>query len=530
MPSIKNLFKTKENTDFSAPGPQSAGILDDFAVRKVIKTQELEVKKSLSGAVVENLNADMLDGNHASAFITSVYNLSGTTNQINLSGSGIGVLATRDITLSTPQDIATTSSPQFANLILTATGDIKPSANSVSALNIAQADGTNFVTFDTTNQIVKFSNGTNGLVAVGKYVVFPLIGGGRTEVIFAHPTLSPQFYLENGNSTTTTICGAIKGSNGGTGITELDLVADGATNSGRYDFYTTNAGSSAKRFIIKANGDIIFGSGVAGYDQVLTFDGETNDGVLTWMEDEDYFKFSDDILMNSTKRIYFNDTNSYIYDNGIDLNVASNGVVKIEAGVTAQTVSGTSFISDVAVGTKPYACTSTTVNTNLNADLLDGQHGTYYEISGASVGKYVLSGATTSATKEFFTFPCDASTAASQLGWFSIYNIGSTSQCNFNFFVPNDFTSLVDAKIVCIGDANHTVQWDVFAHGGAVGEAYTTISGSQLNATKAITTNTIEELNVSGVLAGIAANDYVGLEFQSDTASIYVVGLRIKYS
>jgi len=38
-----------------------------------------------------------------------------------------------------------------------------------------------------------------------------------------------------------------------------------------------------------------FGVGTAGTDIVLTFDGETNDGVITWMEDEDLFKFSDAI-------------------------------------------------------------------------------------------------------------------------------------------------------------------------------------------------------------------------------------------
>ena len=52
------------------------------------------------------------------------------------------------------QTLATTSSPQFANLIITAGGDIKPSANSTTAINIAQADGTDFVTFDTTNKRV----------------------------------------------------------------------------------------------------------------------------------------------------------------------------------------------------------------------------------------------------------------------------------------------------------------------------------------------------------------------------------------
>jgi hypothetical protein len=41
-------------------------------------------------------------------------------------------------------------------------------------------------------------------------------------------------------------------------------------------------------------------------------------------------------------------------------------------------VSGSQFTSTVAIGTAPFPATSTTVNTNLNADLLDGQHGTYY--------------------------------------------------------------------------------------------------------------------------------------------------------
>jgi hypothetical protein len=36
------------------------------------------------------------------------------------------------------------------------------------------------------------------------------------------------------------------------------------------------------------------------------------------------------------------------------------------------------FISTLAIGTKPIDVTSTTVCTNLNADLLDGQHGAYY--------------------------------------------------------------------------------------------------------------------------------------------------------
>ena len=37
------------------------------------------------------------------------------------------------------------------------------------------------------------------------------------------------------------------------------------------------------------------------------------------------------------------------------------------------------FKSIAGTGTQPYQCNSTTLNTNLNADLLDGQHGAYYQ-------------------------------------------------------------------------------------------------------------------------------------------------------
>jgi hypothetical protein len=40
--------------------------------------------------------------------------------------------------------------------------------------------------------------------------------------------------------------------------------------------------------------------------------------------------------------------------------------------------------STLAIGTSPFSITSTTVNTNLNSDLLDGQHGSYY-LSASSV-------------------------------------------------------------------------------------------------------------------------------------------------
>jgi hypothetical protein len=77
---------------------------------------------------------------------------------------------------------------------------------------------------------------------------------------------------------------------------------------------------------------VTIGYGRAGIDYTLTFNGETNDGVITWMEDEDYFALSDDLLMNSTERVYFNDTSSYIYDDGTNLQVVTNDDIKVTCG------------------------------------------------------------------------------------------------------------------------------------------------------------------------------------------------------
>ena len=57
---------------------------------------------------------------------------------------------------------------------------------------------------------------------------------------------------------------------------------------------------------------ITVGDATAGTDITVTFDGETSDGVLIWREDEDYFEFSDDILIASTEKLQFRDTGIHI--------------------------------------------------------------------------------------------------------------------------------------------------------------------------------------------------------------------------
>jgi hypothetical protein len=87
------------------------------------------------------------------------------------------------------------------------------------------------------------------------------------------------------------------------------LLAAFAASTGHTHDGTTGEGGPISTM---AGHALTFGAGTSGTDIVITFDGETNDGVLKWMEDEDYFEFSDDILIATSEKIQFRDTAIYI--------------------------------------------------------------------------------------------------------------------------------------------------------------------------------------------------------------------------
>ena len=109
------------------------------------------------------------------------------------------------------------------------------------------------------------------------------------------------------------------------------LAAFNVSTGHTHDGSTTGDGGPLSTLYSNA---ISFGTG-ADTDIVVTFNANTADGVITWMEDEDYFKFSDDILINSTEKIQFYDTGIYIYsstDGQLDL------VADTEVQIAATTI------------------------------------------------------------------------------------------------------------------------------------------------------------------------------------------------
>ena len=87
------------------------------------------------------------------------------------------------------------------------------------------------------------------------------------------------------------------------------LLAAFQASTGHTHDGTANEGGPVSKLL---SNTLTFVAATSGTDITITFDGESNDGVLKWMEDEDYFEFSDDILVASTEKIQFRDTAIYI--------------------------------------------------------------------------------------------------------------------------------------------------------------------------------------------------------------------------
>lgn len=95
------------------------------------------------------------------------------------------------------------------------------------------------------------------------------------------------------------------------------------------DFSFCPSGASAipsERFRMDVSGNFIM-TAIADTDTYISIVGTSSTGYLYWMEDEDYFKFSDDVLMSSTENIYFRDT-------AISINSATDGHLDLTTDIS----------------------------------------------------------------------------------------------------------------------------------------------------------------------------------------------------
>ena len=138
------------------------------------------------------------------------------------------------------------------------------------------------------------------------------------------------------------------GTNGTLAITTTDTAAAAAnitiTADGTFEAVGTTVTLDSSGGINLETDALSVGNG-GDTDVVLTFNANSNDGVITWMEDEDYFKYSDNILMDSTNKIQFGDTASFIHQSADGtLTIDGEAIIDLNAS-TRVDVSG-----DIKVG------------------------------------------------------------------------------------------------------------------------------------------------------------------------------------
>jgi len=118
-------------------------------------------------------------------------------------------------------------------------------------------------------------------------------------------------------------------------------------------------------------------------------------------------------------------------------------------------------------------------------------------------------------------------------GDFASNAAGTNSSVYFSFLVPADFGTLVSAAVIGIPLATFTTQnIDLFSDFGAVGEVFNVNSVSETTLTYSGTINVLLSINVAVLLAGIAANDHVGVQVDhvGIGTTVDYIGLRLRYT
>ena len=202
---------------------------------------------------------------------------------------------------------------------------------------------------------------------------------------------------------------------------------------------------------------LVFGTNTNN-DIAITFNATSNDGVLTWMEDEDYFKFSDDILLTTTEKVQFRDTAIYI-NSSTDGQLDIVADTEIQIAATTIDINGNADISgNLGVGGNLTVTGTTTFN---GGTITMGDAATDNVVFGADVDSNII--------------PDDDDT----------YDLGSSTQQWRNLFI--DGTANIDSLVADTADIN----------GGTIDAANITVgSGKTLNVSAG--TLTLADNQISG--------------------------------
>ncbi len=294
-----------------------------------------------SNYLVTNLNADLLDGHHASYFMTASsdnwVNIIGDTMTGSLimdQGVGAGITFSSNTgsaisaNLNTNSNIIDISNSGTGSVIIASTSAASKTVNFYNTSSTNNVNNTaiygNSDGSGTSSGYVNY--GINGMASNHSYMNIGV--GGQTTGLLGSLVGLYGFANSNGTNTKYGIKSYANGSNGDKYA--VYAITDGAGDY-NYGIYASATGGTTNW---------------AGY-----FSGEVN------VTGDMYVDAGTLFVDASSNRVGIGDTTpSY----SLDLNGTFRATGQI--------------ISTLATGTAPFAVTSTTLNTNLNADLLDGLH------------------------------------------------------------------------------------------------------------------------------------------------------------
>ena len=316
------------------------------------------------------------------------------------------------------------------------------------------------------------------------------------------------------------------------------LLAAFAASTGHTHDGTTAEGGPITKLL---GTSITIGDGTAGSDIAVTFDGETSDGVLTWKEDEDYFEFSDDILVASTEKLQFRDTAIYINsstDGQLDL------VADTEIQLAATTIdingnvdiSGTITIGSAGISETELEVLDGLTVTTAEVNILDGDtsatsttvadadrvvlndNGTMVQVAVTDLAAYF--------DDEITAMPNLVTTAATTVGalnsgsitsGFGSIDIGSSTITTTGLITGGSLD--IDDVVINGSTIGHTDDTDLITVANGIVTVAGEISVTTLDIGGTNVTSTATELNLLDGVSGLVQADFTKLAAVDATAT-----------
>lgn len=255
------------------------------------------------------------------------------------------------------QSLATTNSPQFANLVITSGGDIKPSSNAVNAINMAQADGTNFINFDTTNKALYLGGSTSKPDSNAKLYVVD----------------TANMTLRGATQETGTMILGSKAESGSSYVNKL-MHMDNNKGNARSEFTLSNSGDSTT----DATGNAIWqnnfvammvnGARFSSNYYLTNITGKTSDAGYAYILGQGGYNYALGVSTYNDAPLYLGSANRALvrlYYNGSESSLFFNTMSDDSSGCVSQFGEGVSIGAELKVGTD-----ATITNLTTTSDLI----------------------------------------------------------------------------------------------------------------------------------------------------------------